>query len=229
MSNNSWVDFNDAPPQQDFGLIPKGTLLKVRMTIKPGGYNHDEYGWTGGWATMSDHGAVYLSCEFVVVHGEYERRKIWSSIGLHSPKGPAWGNMGRSFLRAVLNSAGRIDPEDMSEEAVEWRQVEGLEEFDGLTFVAKADVERDEHGNYRNVIKFAVEPNHPEYEQVMDEIPAIKPIPASMANSSTKSKPRTPPLPKEHTAPVAEPAAPSVKAAKKKPRSDGPPPKPSWA
>jgi hypothetical protein len=33
----SWNDFNDA--QSNTNLIPKGTLAKVRLTIRPGGFD----------------------------------------------------------------------------------------------------------------------------------------------------------------------------------------------
>ena len=33
-----WCDFNDVQ-QQHFDLIPKGTLARVRMTLKPGGFD----------------------------------------------------------------------------------------------------------------------------------------------------------------------------------------------
>jgi len=37
MNTNNWTDFNDAEAQQGgFNLIPKGTLVPVRMTIRPG-------------------------------------------------------------------------------------------------------------------------------------------------------------------------------------------------
>ena len=39
MSSN-YFDFQDADPQQSgFDLIPKGAVVPVRMTIKPGGYD----------------------------------------------------------------------------------------------------------------------------------------------------------------------------------------------
>ena len=42
--NNTWTDFNDAEVQQDFDLIPRGTIAKVNLTLKPGGYNEPPYG-----------------------------------------------------------------------------------------------------------------------------------------------------------------------------------------
>jgi len=66
-TQNSWNDFNDAEQQQGFDLIPKGTIVPVRMTIKPGGHDDSSQNWTGGYATESfDTGSIYLAAEFVV-------------------------------------------------------------------------------------------------------------------------------------------------------------------
>ena len=160
----AWNDFNDAEQQQTFDLIPKGTVAKVRMTIKPGGYDDPNQGWTGGYATQSfETGSIYLSCEFVVLEGEFARRKMWSNVGLHSAKGPAWGNMGRTFVRAALNSARNIRPQDNSPQAAAARRSSGFQELDGLVFVARIDVEKDGRGDLRNVVKNPVEPDHPDY------------------------------------------------------------------
>ncbi|MGK9522654.1 hypothetical protein O6471_24465, partial [Salmonella enterica subsp. enterica] len=66
----AWNDFNDAQQQPSFDLIPKGTLARVRMTLKPGGFDDPAQGWTGGYATQSfGTGSVYLAAEFVVLEG----------------------------------------------------------------------------------------------------------------------------------------------------------------
>ncbi len=161
---SAWNDFNDAEQQQSFDLIPKGTVARVRMTIKPGGFDDPAQGWNGGYATQSfETGSVYLSCEFVVLEGEFARRKMWSNIGLQSPKGPNWGNMGRTFVRAALNSARNIRPQDNSPQAAAARRIAGFHELDGLEFVARIDVEKDGRGELKNVVKLAVEPDHPDY------------------------------------------------------------------
>ena len=64
----SWNDFNDA--QSNTSLIPKGTLAKVRLTIRPGGFDDASQGWTGGYATRGSTGAVYLNGEFTVTWPE---------------------------------------------------------------------------------------------------------------------------------------------------------------
>ena len=167
MSMN-WNDFNDAEQQTSFDLIPKGTVAKVRMTIKPGGHDDAARGWTDGYATESfDTGSVYLAAEFVVLAGEYAKRKLWSNIGLHSPKGDAWANMGRTFIRAVLNSAYGVLPSDQSPEAQNARRIASFAALDGIEFVARIDVEKDSKGENRNVIKLAIEPDHKDYAAFM--------------------------------------------------------------
>lgn len=170
MSN--WKDFNDAEKQQDFDLIPKGTVVKVRMTIKAGAFNDPEQGWTGGFATQSyETGSVYLACEFVVLEGQYARRKVWSNIGLYSAKGPAWENIGRSFIRAILNSARGVRAQDNSPAAAAARRIDGLHDLEGIQFVARIDVEKDGRGELRNVIKMAVEPDHADWARLMGVAP----------------------------------------------------------
>ena len=96
----TYYNFNTAE-SNNYDLIPKGTIAKVRMQIQRGGLNDDEHGWTEGYATGSDlTGAVYLNCEYTILSGEYKGRKIWSTIGLYSSKNDnIWGDIGRSFFR----------------------------------------------------------------------------------------------------------------------------------
>ena len=165
MTNPAWNDFNDADSQQSgFDVIPKGTVVPVRMTLKPGGFDDHNQGWTGGYATESfDTGAVYLACEFVVTGGPFAKRKMWSNIGLHSKKGPTWGQMGRSFIRGALNSARNVHPKDETPQASAARRIESFADLDGLEFIARVDVEKDNKGADRNVVKVALEPDHPDY------------------------------------------------------------------
>lgn len=162
------MDFNTAEPQQAFDLIPAGTIAKVRMMIKPGGHNDPSRGWTGGYATIKyASGAIYLHCEFVVMGGLYDKRKIWSLIGLHSPKGDKWHNIGRSFIRAILNSAKGFSEEDNSPQAVAARNIQSFADLDGIEFIACIDVEKNKQtGQERNVIKRAVTKGQKDYPGV---------------------------------------------------------------
>jgi len=163
-----WNDFNDA--KSNINLISKGTLAKVRLTIRPGGFDDLSQGWTGGYATRGSTGAVYLNGEFTVLEGQYARRKIFTLIGLFSPKGPDWGNMGRSLVRGILNSARGISDKDMSPEAQAARRIGGFADLDGIEFVARIDVGTDANGDDKNEIRSAVTPDHKDYAQIMGAV-----------------------------------------------------------
>ena len=161
----SWNDYNDA--QSNPNLIPKGTLVKVRLTIRPGGFDDPSQGWTGGFATRGSTGAVYLNGEFTVLEGPYAKRKIFTLIGLYSPKGPEWAGMGRSFLRGMLNSARGISDKDVSPQAQAARRISGFADLEGLEFLAKIDHGTDVGGEAKSEIRMAVTPDHRDYAQAM--------------------------------------------------------------
>lgn len=212
--HNPWADFNDAQDQQSYDLIPKGTLARVRMTIKPGGFDSPEHGWTGGYATQSDKtGSVYLNAEFVVTEGEFTRRKVWSLIGLYSPKGPEWANIGRSFVRAILNSSRNLHPQDNGPQATAARRIQGFADLDGIEFLAKIDVEQDQNGQPKNAIKVAIQPDHKDYARLM----GVTPRPPAGATSSTPPAAPAPMPPATHPPRAPQPAAAAV------------PGRPSWA
>lgn len=207
----TWNDYNDA--RQNPNLIPKGALAKLRLTIRPGGFDDASKGWHGGYATRGTTGSVYLNCEFTVLEGQYAKRKIFSRIGLYSPKGPDWANMGRSLIRSMLNSARGISDKDISPNAQAARRITSFADLDGIEFVGKIDVGPDANGEDKNEVRMALTPDHRDYAQIMGRValpglPAQAPVPAAIA------------LPAAH--PGAYPAAPPPQAASGDPR-------PSWA
>jgi len=193
----SWNDFNDAEDQNQFEVIPAGTLLKVRMTLKPGGHNEPSMGWNDGYATQNaDTGAVYLNAEFVGLEGPFARRKLWTLIGLHSPKGPAWAGMGRSMVRGILQSARGIRTDDRSPRAQQARQIQSFSELDGIEFVARVAVERDQYGDEKNVIKQAVTPEHKDYARLMGIAPQTQQA-QSQPQAPGQQQGEQPPFPSE--------------------------------
>ena len=188
-NNAAWSDFNDADEQREFALIPPKTLAKVIMAIRPGGYDDPSQGWTGGYATCSDKtGAVYLNAKFTILDGPFAKRVVFGLIGLYSPKGPDWTNMGRSFLRAILNSARGIHPADQSPQAQTARRIRGFPDLDGIEFVARIDVEKDQNGEDKNVVKAAIQPDHKSYQSLMGT-PTRAPAATIGFGSSTPSAP----------------------------------------
>lgn len=163
-------------------------MAKVHLSIRPGGFDDHGQGWTGGYATRGTTGAVYLNVEYTVVEGPYARRKVFSMIGLHSPKGPDWANMGRGLVRSILNSARGISDKDNSPEAQVARRISGFADLDGIEFVARIDIGTDSNGDEKNDIRTAVTPDHRDYAGVMGT-PASQP--ASNFGTPPQSAPAT--------------------------------------
>lgn len=185
----SWNDFNDA--KQTSNIIPKGTLARVRVTIRPGGHDDPSQGWTGGYATRGTTGSVYLNIEYTVIEGPFTKRKVFSMIGLYSAKGPDWANMGRGLVRSMLNSARGISDKDNSPQAQAARRISGFGDLDGLEFIARIDVGTDSNGDDKNDIRTAVTPDHREYAALMGSVaaPAATPAAQSFAPPATGGRP----------------------------------------
>jgi hypothetical protein len=163
---SKWTNFNDAEDQTFYTLIPHRTIAKVVMLIKKGGYVTSEF--LGGYATKSDStGSVYLACEFVILNGEYENRKIWGYIGLHSDNSEKYGEIGRTMIKAILNSAYSIHPKDNSPDAVKQREIKNFADLDNLEFIAEITI-NDKGQNPKNEIKTIITPDHAKYIEYMD-------------------------------------------------------------
>ncbi len=147
-----------------FDLIPANTIARVILTIRPGGEGE------GGWLTQSNSSdAQYLNCEFTVVEGEYAKRKFWGNFTVSGGKvdeegRSKAGNITRATLRAILESARGIQPNDESDEAKRKRLVNGYGDFNDLEFVAKIGIEpaRDQY-QAKNKLLSVVTPDKPEY------------------------------------------------------------------
>jgi hypothetical protein len=209
----SVLDFNSADKQLSFECIPANTIVPLCMQIAPGGRGD------GGWFTSSKSSdAVMLSCEFTVTEGPYFKRKVFQyftlSGGKQNEKGESiGGNISRATLRAILESARNILPDDMSDTAVSKRRISGWQDFQGICFLAKIGIEKGKD-NYpdKNRITMVITPDMKEYARVAPPAggyaPAPAPSQAAAPAQATSPWGATPPPP---------PAAPSGN------------PAPSWA
>ena len=216
-----WNDFNDATSNSD--VIPKGTLVKVRLTIRPGGFDDPSQGWTGGYAKRGATGAVYLDAEYTVLEGPYAKRKIWSLIGLYSPKGPDWGNAGRGLIKGILNSARGIADKDNSAQAQAQRRISGFAELDGIEFIARMDIGSDTNGEDKNEVRSAVTPSHRDYAQLMGHGGAAPTQGYSQPPATTAPQQSYAAPAQGYSAPAPQPQTPQTPAA---PGFSG---RPSWA
>jgi hypothetical protein len=178
------MDFNDASPQRAFDVIPASTVATLRITVQPG--NAGE----GALRRSKDGNSAALDCAFTVVDGPYFKRKFWGLFTLvgTTPNHATAAEISRSRLRAILESARGIRPDDMSDAAKQARQVASYQDFDGLCFVGRIGVEpaRGEH-KAKNILAEAITPDRKEWHPINQEAkPAAK---AAASNVAPIAKP----------------------------------------
>jgi hypothetical protein len=170
-------DFSDVEPQQSSDLLPDGSFCKVTMTIRPGGVDGQTEIDKGLLKASTTPGSDVLSldCEFTVVEGRHTRRKFWHSFtvsgGKVDEKGASIGwNISKRTLRAMIDSALGLDPDDNREDAKAKRQLRGLADLDDITFIAKVAVEPSTDPRYpdKNKLDRPVLPNEKEWRAVMN-------------------------------------------------------------
>ena len=182
---SKWNNFNDAEDQMSYELIPNKTIAKVRLLIKKGNHITDEF--TDGYATLSKAGtSIYLACEFVVLSGQYENRKVWSNIGLHSDNSPKFAQMGRTMIKAILDSAHGLHPADKSPKVEKLRIIKSFADLDNLICVAEITI-NDKGDKPHNEIKTIITPDHAKYSEYMDERSGKFPINYGVAGSQQQS------------------------------------------
>jgi hypothetical protein len=155
-------DFNTAGEQRD--VIPANTICTLQLTIRRGGAGDDH------WLTRSSDGASEgLDCEFTIVDGEFAKRKLWQRLTVQgtTPGHAEASEISRNTLRAILESARGIRPDDKSEAAQAQRKVSGWADFDGLRFICRLGV-RPPRGGYpaKNTILGVITPERQAWKQV---------------------------------------------------------------
>jgi hypothetical protein len=196
-------DYSQTADPRDFSeLIPHGTLASVLMRIRQGGVGEDNL-----LKRTREGDAEMLDCEFVVVDGEYAKRKFWDSFVLEGTtpgqKEMALTNRGR--LKKILESARGIKKGDKSEQNLAKYQA-GLKDFDNIIFIArigqkKGEPKKDGSGNWpdKNYLAAAIGPDHKDWHPVEQPPPfdgggPAAPTGATPASSApTGSAPITPP------------------------------------
>jgi hypothetical protein len=185
MSNE--MNFNDANEQRAFDVIPAGTIVTLQLKIRSGGAGD-------GWLSKASDGASDgLDCEFIICDGPYAKRKLWQRFTLHgtTPGHAEAGQISRGTLRALLESARGIRPDDNSDAAQKARMVASWGDFDGLRFVARIGVKPPQNGYAaRNSIAEVITPERQSWtkpEQIERQEPSSTMGPSALAAAPANS------------------------------------------
>ena len=130
-------DYSDAPPPQ-FEVIPHGTTATLVLHIRAGDVGED------GMLTRSkDGGCEMLVGELTIADGPYKGRKLferWILAGTTDGHARS-ADINRSTLKAILDSAFGLKPDDLSPQARAARTV-SLKQFEGLSFIGRIGIEK---------------------------------------------------------------------------------------
>jgi hypothetical protein len=135
-------DYTDAPPPQ-FDPIPHGTIATVVLHIRPGNVGED-----GMLKRSKDGGCEMLDAELTIADGTYKGRKFferWILEGTTDGHAKS-AEINRSTLKAILDSAFGLKPDDVSPQARAARTV-SLKQFEGMTFIGKIGIEKGKPKN----------------------------------------------------------------------------------
>src|SRR5262249_21338552 len=147
-------DYTDVPSQ----LIPD-TIATVSIHIRPGGVGEDNM-----LKRRANGECEMLDLEFTVLDGPHKDRKFWHNLLMVGTTDgqKQMANSNKGVLKAILDSALGLDPNDVSAEARAARTV-SIKWFDGKIFIAKIGIEaggpkKDGSGNYpdKNVLAGAI-------------------------------------------------------------------------
>ena len=167
-------DLNDADKQREQTLIPPG-VYRLRTKVRAGGAG------PGSVLRLAKNGrTLMLDLEFKVVGGEAAGQKLWELVTVavlppefedanaaereQTERYQTAERIGRSKLRAILESAHAIHPDDDSEAAQDKRRFQDYLDFDGLEFWAKVEIKKASNGyKDKNVLYSVVTPNLPDW------------------------------------------------------------------
>jgi len=179
-------DYTDAPPPRDLELIPHGTIATLVLHVRPGGVGED------GMLKRTRAGdAEMLDCELVVADGPHAKRKFWERWILNgTTAGQAQAaEIARGVLKAILDSALGLKPDDVSPQARAARTV-SLGQFEGMTFVGRVGIEKGRPKNDgsgenwpdKNILAGVITPDKRDWH------PSEQPPPFNGGGASTGAK-----------------------------------------
>lgn len=178
------LDFNSADQQGSGtgGAIPPDSIIPFKMTLRSPKAGKE--GTQHPLFCKSDKGNEYIDVEFEAL-GTYAGRKMWEIFVLYGNEKSAKISM--RTLRAIIESARNINPEDPSPAAAAGRQLSDWADFNSMTFLAKVKChveqnQRDGQWYVNNELVKIITPDMPEYlagEHISDK--PLPPIPDGTA------------------------------------------------
>jgi|TARA_B110000285_G_scaffold35326_1_gene37919 hypothetical protein len=168
------LNFNNVPedanPQnQEFSLIPVGTIARAVLLVQQGDVEVPEFGQGQWFKKSASTAAKWMNLEFTIIGGEFDRRKFWHSVFIDGDKiGPSGmplaKEIGLRTLKSIVESARNIDPADMSPQAQQNRNIGGMMDLNAMELCVKVGIKKGTNGyKDNNQLMAALTPNNSEF------------------------------------------------------------------
>jgi hypothetical protein len=185
------IDLNNANDQKTFDLIPADTIATLIIKVRSGNAGPD-----GALRRSKDGRSEGLDLELIVADGDkYAKRRLWALLTLHGEtEGHAEaGRIAQATLRAILESARGIRPDDRSEAAKQGRCISSYLDLDGMQFVGRIGVEPGRNGfEAKNKLASVITPDMQEWkrpEQTSVPAPAVAPATPPASGGTAIARP----------------------------------------
>jgi hypothetical protein len=169
------IDLNEAGGQREFDLIPADSIVTLAIKVRGGGAGSD-----GALRRSKDGRSEGLDLELTVVDGPFIKRKLWVLLTLQGEtEGHAEaGRIANTVLRAIIESARGVRPDDQSEAAKQQRRLASYLELDGMCFIGRVGVEPAKNGyDAKNKLASVITPDMKAWvkpDQSATPVPAAK-------------------------------------------------------
>ena len=163
------LNLNNVPSDdnnREFELIPDGTIVRAIIKLEGGTTELPEFGAGTFFRVSQQTNSKWLPMELTIVGGNFDRRKIWQSIFVDGTKisektgMPIAKEIGLRTMKAIIDSAFNLDPKDQSEASQQKRNLQGVNQLNGMEFCFKVGIEKGTNGyEDKNKIKVVLTPD----------------------------------------------------------------------
>jgi len=153
-------------------LIPDGTVVRGVLMFQGGDHMMPDFSQNAMFFKKSAHtSAVWMPIEMTIVGGQFDKRKVWQNIFVHGDAideatGVSKARLiGLDTIRKIVNSAHNLSATDMSQEAQAKRQINGVEDLQGLEVCFVVGIEKSNDPQYadKNRIKTFLSPDSADF------------------------------------------------------------------
>lgn len=179
------LNFNDVTPDTtsgEFELIPTNTVARATLQLEGGDIEITEFG-RGNFFKASQGGgrAKWMPLVFTIVGGNFNGRKVWHRLFVDGDKmsernQPIAKEIGMRTMRSIIESARNIKPDDTSPNAQQLRNLNSIEDLNGMELCIKIGIEKGTNGYAdRNRLVAPLTPNQTGYIAGSNPAPSVTP------------------------------------------------------